>query len=84
MYLIFGLIIVVFISGCVQKETTKEKFPEQEAQIVPEEKVTTAEPAKELEKPKTEIIAKGRKGAELVISPSVDEAIKGTVTLTIL
>lgn len=32
---------------------------------------------------KTEIIAKGQKGTELVISPSRDEVIKGTVTITL-
>ncbi len=88
-YLLFGIIVlgiigVIFISGCATqtKETAEEKFPKQETTIVSEERiVTSAEPMREPEKPKTEIIAKGQKGAELVISPSVDKVIQGTVTI---
>lgn len=79
-------VMLIFIIGCAKeiKETAEEKFPEQEAQIAPEEKIIeSAEPTREPEKPKTEIIAKGQKGTELVISPSVDEVIKGMVTITL-
>jgi len=80
----FFLLYILFLVGCVEiKETSEEKFPDQEASIAPEEKIVEhEEPTREPEKPKTEIIAKGQKGVELVISPSVDEVIKGTVTIT--
>lgn len=76
---------MLFLVGCADKikETAEEKFPKHETQIVPEEKIVESEePTREPEKPKTEIIAKGQTGLELVISPSVDEVIKGTVTIT--
>ena len=76
------MLIFVLFTGCAQQiEKNEEKFPEQENVL--EEKVTSPEPAKEPEKPKTEIIAKGQKGAELVISPSADDVIKGIVTITV-
>ena len=83
--IILTLIILIFITGCADKikEIAEERLPGQETQIVPEEKVTTAEPTKEPEKPKIEIIATGRTGMELVISPSADRVIKGIVTITI-
>ncbi len=83
--IVLFLVLLIFIIGCADKikETAEEKFPEQETQIVPEEKIVeSAESTREPQKPKTEIIAKGQKGTELVISPSVDEVIKGTVTIT--
>ncbi len=82
MILALLFVILILIIGCADKikETAEEKFPEQETQVVPEEKIAkSAEPMPE--KPKTEIIAKGSNGAELVISPAVDEVIKGTVTI---
>ncbi len=81
--IILTLILLILITGCAEKikETAEQKFSEQETPVVPEEKIVeSAEPIPE--KPKTEIIVKGEKGAELVISPSVDKVIKGTVTIT--
>src|SRR3989338_2694851 len=51
-------VFVLFIVACAQQiEETEEKFPEQETQIVSEEKeIKPTEPTKEPEKPKTEII----------------------------
>ncbi|MBS3116961.1 hypothetical protein J4421_05185 [Candidatus Woesearchaeota archaeon] len=70
-------VILIFIIGCAEK-IAKEPTEETPAEKI----IKSTEPAREPEKPKTEIIATGQKGAELVISPSVDEAIKGTVTIT--
>ncbi len=83
--LILAVVILIFVVSCTkQTEETEEKFPEQETTVVPEEKeISSAEPAKEAEQLKTKIIAKGPKGTELVISPSMDKVIKGTVTITV-